>query len=75
MKDNITFDLTSSLGELFFMRELNINPENIVYTSVTEELDEYKQVLSYGITRIVVSSYFGLVNLSQAATLLCWHYS
>ena len=43
MKDNITFDLTS-LGELFFIRELNINPENIVYTSVTEELDEYKQV-------------------------------
>ena len=58
------------LGELFFMRELNINPENIVYTSVTEELDEYKQVLSYGITRIVVSSYFGLVNLSQAANVV-----
>ena len=66
MKDRITFDLTS-LGELFFIRELNINPENVVYTSVTEELDEYKQALSYGITRIVVSSYFGLVNLSQAA--------
>ena len=30
MKDNITFDLTS-LGELFFIRELNINPENIIY--------------------------------------------
>ena len=58
------------LGELFFIRELNINPENIVYTSVTEELDEYKQVLSYGITRIVVSSYFGLVNLSQAANIV-----
>ena len=69
MKDNITFDLTS-LGELFFMRQLNINPENIVYTSVTEELDEYKQVLSYGITRIVVSSYFGIVNLSQAANVI-----
>ncbi|MGD9674952.1 MAG: hypothetical protein AB7U98_15910 [Candidatus Nitrosocosmicus sp.] len=69
MKDNITFDLTS-LGELFFIRELKINPENIIYTSVTEELEEYKQVLSYGVKRVVVSSYFGLINLSQAANIV-----
>ena len=43
IKDNITFDLTS-LGELFFIRELKINPENIIYTSVTEELEEYKNI-------------------------------
>lgn len=69
VKDDITFDLTS-LGELFFISELNINPENIIYTSVTEELEEYKQALSYGIKRIVVSSYYGLVNLSQAADIV-----
>jgi diaminopimelate decarboxylase len=69
MKDNITFDLTS-LGELFFIRELKINPEHIIYTSVTEELEEYKQVLSYGIKRVVVSSYYGLINLSQAANIV-----
>lgn len=69
MKDNVTFDLTS-LGELFFIRKLKVNPENIIYTSVTEELEEYKQVLSYGIKRIVVSSYFGLINLSQAASII-----
>lgn len=69
IKDNITFDLTS-LGELFFVRELKINPDNVIYTSVTEELEEYKQVLSYGIKRVVVSSYFGLINLSQAANIV-----
>lgn len=69
MKDTVTFDLTS-LGELFFIRKLKVNPENIIYTSVTEELEEYKQVLSYGIKRIVVSSYFGLINLSQAASII-----
>lgn len=69
MKDKITFDLTS-LGELFFIRKLKVNPENIIYTSVTEELEEYKQVLAYGIKRIVVSSYFGLINLSQAASII-----
>jgi len=69
MKDKITFDLTS-LGELFFIHKLKVDPENVIYTSVTEELEEYKQVLSYGIKRIVVSSYFGLINLSQAANIL-----
>lgn len=66
MKDGITFDLTS-LGELYFIKRLNGISENIIYTSVTEELDEYIQVLKNGVRRIVVSSYYGFVNLSKAA--------
>ncbi len=69
MKDGITFDLTS-LGELYFIKQLKGNPENIVYTSVTEELEEYIEVLKNGIKRIVVSSYYGFINLSKAASII-----
>jgi diaminopimelate decarboxylase len=69
MKDGITFDLTS-LGELYFIKKLNGISENIIYTSVTEELDEYIQVLRNGVKRIVVSSYYGFVNLSKAADIV-----
>lgn len=69
MKDDVIFDLTS-LGELFFIKQLGINYENIIYTSVTEELEEYVEVLSSGITRIVVSSYCGFVNLSKATQIV-----
>ena len=69
MKDGITFDLTS-LGELYFIKRLNGIPENIIYTSVTEELDEYIEVLKNGIRRVVVSSYYGFLNLSKAASIV-----
>jgi diaminopimelate decarboxylase len=69
MKDGITFDLTS-LGELYFIKRLNGIPDNIIYTSVTEELDEYIHVLKNGVNRIVVSSYYGFVNLSKAADIV-----
>jgi diaminopimelate decarboxylase len=69
MKDGITFDLTS-LGELYFIKRLNGSPDNIIYTSVTEELDEYIEVLKNGIKRIVVSSYYGFINLSKAASIV-----
>lgn len=69
MKDGITFDLTS-LGELYFIKRLNGIPENVIYTSVTEELDEYVEVLKNGIKRIVVSSYYGFINLSKAADIV-----
>ena len=69
MKDGITFDLTS-LGELYFIKQLKGNPENIIYTSVTEELEEYVEVLKNGIKRIVVSSYYGFINLSKAASII-----
>lgn len=69
MKDGITFDLTS-IGELYFINRLKCDPENIIYTSVTEELDEYVEVLKNGVKRIVVSSYYGFVNLSKAARIV-----
>jgi diaminopimelate decarboxylase len=69
MKDGITFDLTS-LGELYFIKRLNGIPENVIYTSVTEELDEYVEVLKNGIKRIVVSSYYGFINLSKSADIV-----
>jgi diaminopimelate decarboxylase len=69
MKDGVTFDLTS-LGELYFIKRLNGSPDNIIYTSITEELDEYIEVLKNGIKRIVVSSYYGFINLSKAANIV-----
>jgi diaminopimelate decarboxylase len=69
MKDGVTFDLTS-LGELYFIKRLNGSPDNIIYTSITEELDEYIELLKNGIKRIVVSSYYGFINLSKAANVV-----
>ena len=66
MKDGITFDLTS-LGELYFLKKCNIEPENAIYTSITEEEEEYVQVLRNGITKVVVSSFNGMNNLVNAA--------
>jgi diaminopimelate decarboxylase len=69
MKDNIMFDATST-GELYFHNMCKGAPDNIIYTSVTEELDEYEYALKNGVRRIVVSSYNGLVNLIEAAKAL-----
>ncbi len=66
MKDGLTFDLTS-LGELYFVKQCKADPENIIYTSVTEEPDEYLEVLRSGVRRIVVSSHKGMMNLAMAA--------
>jgi diaminopimelate decarboxylase len=67
MKDGIAFDLTS-LGELYFTKQCKVDPENIIYTSVTEELEEYIEVLQSGVRRIVVSSFKGMTNLAKAAS-------
>jgi diaminopimelate decarboxylase len=67
MKDGIAFDLTS-LGELYFIKQCKVDPENVIYTSVTEELEEYIEVLQSGVRRIVVSSFNGMTNLSKAAS-------
>ncbi len=67
MKDGIAFDLTS-LGELYFIKQCKVDPENIIYTSVTEELEEYIEVLQSGVRRIVVSSFNGMANLAKAAS-------
>ncbi|MEM3084483.1 MAG: hypothetical protein QXP61_05270, partial [Nitrososphaerales archaeon] len=66
MKDNVMFDATST-GELYFHNMCKGNPESVIYTSVTEELDEYEYALKNGVRRIVVSSYNGLLNLIEAA--------
>ena len=66
MKDGVTFDLTS-IGELHFIKQCKADPENIIYTSVTEEHEEYLEVLQSGVRRIVVSSFKGLTNLAKAA--------
>jgi len=67
MKDGIAFDLTS-LGELYFIKQCKVDPENVIYTSVTEELEEYIEVLQSGVRRIVVSSFNGMTNLAKAAS-------
>ena len=67
MKDGIAFDLTS-LGELYFTKQCKVDPESIIYTSVTEELEEYIEVLQSGVRRIVVSSFNGMANLAKAAS-------
>jgi diaminopimelate decarboxylase len=67
MKDGMAFDLTS-LGELHFIKQCKTDPENVIYTSVTEELEEYIEVLQSGVRRIVVSSFNGMANLAKAAS-------
>ncbi|MEW5839673.1 MAG: hypothetical protein AB1753_01600 [Thermoproteota archaeon] len=66
MKDGLTFDLTS-LGELHFINRCKADPENVIYTSVTEEPEEYVEVLRSGVRRVVVSSHNGMMNLARAA--------
>jgi diaminopimelate decarboxylase len=67
MKDGLTFDLTS-LGELHFIKQCKADPENVIYTSVTEETGEYVEVLKSGVRRVVVSSHKGMMNLAEAAS-------
>jgi diaminopimelate decarboxylase len=64
--DGITFDLTS-IGELHFIKRCKAVPENIIYTSVTEEFEEYLEVLQNGVRKVVVSSFNGMTNLAKAA--------
>ena len=66
IRDGITFDITS-LGELHFLTRCKAPPENMIYTSVTEEFQEYYEVLQSGIRKVVVSSFSGLTNLAKAA--------
>ena len=67
VKDGISFDLTS-IGELDFVKQCKGDAANIIYTSVTEETDEYIQVLKSGVSRVVISSFNGMTNLAKAAS-------
>jgi diaminopimelate decarboxylase len=69
IKDGISFDLTS-IGELNFVKQCKGDPENIIYTSVTEEPEEYIEVLQSGVRRVVVSSFNGMTSLAKAASKL-----
>lgn len=67
ISEAILFDVTS-LGEMSFFLRCGGSPENVIYTSVTEEEQEFEEVLASGITHIATSSYNGLLNLIDAAT-------
>jgi diaminopimelate decarboxylase len=69
IKDGIAFDLTS-IGELRFAKHCNAESESIIYTSITEEYEEYLEVLQTGVKRVVVSSFNGMTNLARAANKL-----
>ncbi len=66
VSEGILFDITS-LGELYFYSRCGGAPENAIYTSVTEEEQEFFQILQAGVSRIVVGSYNGLINLINAS--------
>ena len=65
-KESILFDLTS-LGELYFFKQRHGNIDNVLYTSVTEEESEYYSALQSGISKFVIGSYHGLINLISAS--------
>ena len=64
--EGIMFDLTAP-SELFFLMKCGGSPANVVYTSITETMAEYENVLKLGVTKVVVASYNGLLNLIEAA--------
>ena len=68
-KESILFDLTS-LGELYFFKQRHGNIDNVLYTSVTEEESEYYSALQSGISKFVIGSYHGLINLISASKIV-----
>ena len=64
--EEILFDLTAP-NELFFVLKSGGRAENVIYTSITETASEYEEILRMGVRKIVVASYNGLVNLTEAA--------
>jgi len=67
VSEGIMFDLTAS-NELYFLLKCGGSSENVIYTSITETMAEYEQVMKLGVRKIVVSSYNGLLNLIEART-------
>ena len=65
VSEGILFDLTS-VGELFFYIRSGGLCNDVIYTSITEEEEEYVEVLRNGVNRIVISSNNGLTNLMNA---------
>ncbi|MDA4120804.1 MAG: hypothetical protein OK404_00170 [Thaumarchaeota archaeon] len=66
LSEGIMFDLTAP-AELEFILRAGGSANSVVYTSITETEAEYEEVLSQGVRKVVVASYNGFVNLSEAA--------
>ncbi len=64
--EGILFDLTAP-SELQFILKAGGSAENVMYTSITETLAEYEEILKLGVRKVVVASYNGLLNLVEAA--------
>jgi diaminopimelate decarboxylase len=64
--EGIMFDLTAPT-ELEFILRSGGSPSSVVYTSITETVSEYEEVLRQGVTRVVVASSGGLSNLVEAS--------
>ncbi len=64
--EGILFDLTAP-SELQFIVKSGGSTENVIYTSITETLAEYEEVLKLGVNKVVIASFSGLVNLAEAA--------
>ncbi|QQG49032.1 MAG: hypothetical protein HY247_01580 [archaeon] len=64
--EGIMFDLTAP-SELEFVTRAGGSAESVMYTSITETLAEYEQILRRGVRKIVVASHNGFVNLAEAA--------
>jgi diaminopimelate decarboxylase len=65
LSEGIMFDLTAS-NELLFLLKCGGSAENVIYTSITETMAEYEQIINLGVRKVVVSSYNGLLNLIEA---------
>lgn len=65
--EGIMFDLTAP-AELRFLLRCGGSAGNAMYTSITETLSEYEEVLRFGVREVVVASYNGLLNLVEAAS-------
>ena len=63
--EGIMFDLTAA-NELQFILRCGGSAENVIYTSITETRSEYETILKQGVGKIVVASFNGLINLTEA---------
>ncbi len=66
IENGLMFDV-SNINELFFYIKSGGTPNKVVYNSLTEEIEEYEQILNHDISLIVVNSLNGLNNLLYVA--------
>ena len=50
VSEGIMFDLTAS-NELYFLLKCGGSPESVIYTSITETMAEYEQIMKLGVRR------------------------